>query len=57
MDQEYALWVTKAWAEANKTNIETLYEFLRRKFPEDRSKLLILEANTSRAMTPRERFR
>lgn len=53
LDDEYALWYTKAWAEANRKNIENLYEFLRSKFPEDGRKLRLLDANVVRVVTPR----
>ena len=57
MDQEYALWVTKAWTETNTRSIERILDFLRSKFPEDRDKLLPEIANTTRVVTPRERRR
>lgn len=53
LDDEYALWYTKAWAEANRKNIENVYEFLRSKFPEDGRKLRLLDANVVRVVTPR----
>lgn len=53
LDDEYALWYTKAWAEANRKNIENLYQLLLRKFPEDGDSLNILMANTVRVVTPR----
>lgn len=57
LDDEYALWYTKAWAEANRKNIENVYEFLRSKFPEDGRKLMISMSNTTRVETPRRQNR